>query len=155
MANVYRFDRDLGSVTPIEAFYVPSGASQGDMMQWDSSAKIATNNLLSSGSIFLGVCEDASPVAGIGTSTRTLTNNRLRVKMGQCVMRFKTTASETYVHRTVVYQGADAQTVSTVGATRAIGLVWLPDGSTVTGASGTEVTVLILPNGMQATGATY
>lgn len=153
MANIYRFVRDLGATTPTESFYCPSGASQGDMMQWDATARQLTNNTMGSGSVFVGVNEDCSPAAGIGTSARPLTNNRQRVKMGG-IHKFKTTAGDTYGHRDIVYQGADQQTVSKVGSTRAIGLVWIEDGTTVSGATGTEVPVLILPNGMQATAPT-
>ena len=55
----------------------------------------------------------------------------------------KTTASETYVHSTSVSFGADAQTVTTVAGTYAVGVCYLPDGSTVTGASGVKVPVRI------------
>lgn len=60
------------------------------------------------------------------------------------VATLKTTAAETYYHGTTVYLGADAQTITTVVGTNAIGVVVLPVGvSSVTGASGVSVGVLV------------
>lgn len=60
------------------------------------------------------------------------------------VANLKTTASETYYHGTVVYLGADAQTITTVVGTNALGAVVLPAGvASVTGAAGVKVGVLV------------
>lgn len=141
--NVYRKVKDTFDGKESYNIYATSGINQGDMCQWDPTALVATNNTLGSGSIFLGVAEDANPLAGLGTPTVNLTGNKCRIQ-SEGVHFFKTTTGETYVHLTPVYQGADQQTVSTVGATVFIGRCWLPDGSTVTGAAGTPVNVLIV-----------
>lgn len=142
MADVYRFVKDTYDGVESYAIYASSGVSQGDMMQWDAGSRLATNNLLASGSIFLGVAEERNPVASIGTSTAPLTGSRCRVKSSG-VHFFKSTAGETYSHLDAVYQGADAQTVTKIGSTRIVGRVWLPDGTQVTGASTTSVNVLV------------
>ena len=111
-------------------------------MQWDAGSRLATKNLLASGSIFLGVTEEANPFAGIGTTDQPLTGGMCRIKANG-VHNFKTTSSEVYSHLDPVFQGADAQTVSLVGSTLMIGRVHLPDGTQVTGATGTDVAVSI------------
>ena len=148
MANIYRFLGIDPKVSGAATYAISGGItiSQGDMCQWDITSKIATNALLASGSIFLGVAESASPLAGLGTSATPLTRNLVRIRH-QGLHEFKTTTSESYSHMTPVYQGADAQTVSTVGSTRIIGEAWYPDGTTVTGAAGTLVNVLIYGHG--------
>jgi hypothetical protein len=142
MANVYRFLKDAFSGVESFAVYTQSGIEAGDQMQWDATARKATNNALASGSIFLGVCEDAQPVASLGTTASPLTGSRVRIK-SQGIHFMKTTAGETYSHLDAVYQGADVQTVTKVSAGRLIGRVWLPDGTQVTGAAGTSVDVTV------------
>lgn len=147
MANFYRFLKD--TFYGLEFYAISGGTSsvgaisEGDMMQWDSVSGYATSNLLGSGSIFLGVSYDCNPMAGLGTAARPLTGGGARIG-SQGIFQFKTTTGETYKHLTAVYQGADAQTVSTVGSTRIVGRVHLPDGTTVTGATSAMVTVRIL-----------
>ena len=143
--NVYRFLRTLDGVEQF-VIYTTSGVSTGDMVQWDPGSRVATNNLLASGSIFLGVANDPNPAAGLGTASQPLNNGSIQVMM-QGTFNFKTTTGETYVHNTVVYQGADQQTITTNSASRGIGRVWLPQGTSITGASGVQCPVLILPNG--------
>jgi hypothetical protein len=145
-SNVMRFIYEVfGQGAGMESYkiYTSSGINQGDMMQWDPNARVATNALLASGSIFLGVSDDCNPMAGLGTASNPLTLGAARIKSSG-IFVFKTTSGETYVHRTPVYQGADQQTISTVGSTRMIGRVHLPDGSSVTGAAGTSVNVNVM-----------
>ena len=60
------------------------------------------------------------------------------------VAQLKSTASETYYPGTVVYIGADAQTVTTVAGSNRVGIVVLPVGvSSVSGAAGVNVPVLV------------
>lgn len=60
------------------------------------------------------------------------------------VAGLKTTAAETYYTGTVVYLGADAQTVTTVVGTNKIGTVLLPVTiSSLTGAAGVTVPVVV------------
>lgn len=145
---VYRFVKDTGgSGAGLEAYaiYASSGINTGDMVQWDIAARVATANLLGSGSIFLGVSETTNPVVSLGTPSVPLTGGKITVK-SQGVHFFKTTAAEIYSHLDPIYQGADVQTVSKAGSTRMIGRIWLPDGSQVTGATGTNVNVLVMGN---------
>ena len=146
--SIYRTIKRLGGVESYN-IYSASGINQGDMLQWDTGARLATNNLLASGSIFLGYAEEAVPVASLGTASRPLITS-CRVAFS-CVAFFKTTSGDTYAHLDPVYQGADAQTVTKVGSTRPIGRAWLPDGTTVTGATGTNVTVYVIAAGVPAT----
>ncbi len=146
MANVYRFLKDTFGGN--ESYAISGGVNTsysvaaGDMMQWDATSRYATNALLASGSIFLGVSEDANPMASLGTSTQPLTGGRCRIK-SDGIHAFKTTAGDVYSHLDPVYQGADAQTVTLTSATRLIGRVWLPGGTQVTAATGVTVPVRI------------
>jgi hypothetical protein len=142
MADVYRFKTDVYHGTENYKVYTQSGIDTGDMCQWDTGARLATANLLASGSIFLGVAESTQPLAGLGSTTVPLTGDVVRIK-SQGVFEMKTTTGETYSHLEPVFQGADAQTVTKVSATRLIGRIHLPDGTQVTGAAGTSVKVRI------------
>ena len=63
-----------------------------------------------------------------------------------CIASLKTTVGETYEDGTVLYLGADAQTVTTVAGTHSVGVVKLQSGGdAVTGAAGVEVPVLVIP----------
>lgn len=63
-----------------------------------------------------------------------------------CIASFKTMVGETYVDGTVLYAGADAQTVTTVAGNHSVGVVKLPSGGdAITGAVGVEVPVLVIP----------
>ena len=63
-----------------------------------------------------------------------------------CIASFKTTVGETYEDGTVLYIGADAQTVTTVAGAHSVGVVKLNSGGdAVTGAAGVEVPVLVIP----------
>lgn len=144
MADFYRFLTDV--FHGIESYAISGGAtssatiSTGDMMQWDATARYATNNTLGSGAIFLGVCDETNPLASLGTATRPLTGGRLRIR-SQGVFAMKSTAGETYSHLDPVYQGADVGTVSAVSSTRMVGRVHLPDGTQVTGGTTARVPV--------------
>lgn len=138
MANVYRNVKDV--FAGIEAYVIGSGIDQGDMCQWDAGARQATSNLLNSGSIFLGVSETAHPMAGLGTDANPLDGFLARIR-SQGIFNMQTTTGEVYSHLDPVYQGAGKQVVSLVGSTRPVGRVHLPDGTQVTGATGTPVPV--------------
>lgn len=145
MANVYRTRKDIFDGIESYKVYTSSGMSTGSMAQWDSNARLATPMTTASGAIFLGINEDAQPLAGLGSSTNPLTGDRTRIK-GQGIFEMKTTASEVYSHLDPVWMGADDQTVTKLGASRMVGRVHLPDGSQVTGATGTTVMVRIIGN---------
>lgn len=141
--NVYR-DLGIDQYTGSAAYAVAtgSGINTGDMCQWDTGSRIATLMQAASGAIFLGVANSSQPLAGLGTVSVPLTNDRVTIK-GQGVFDLKTTTGETYSHLDPVFMGADQQTVSKVGSSRMVGRIWLPDGTQVTGAAGTNVHVMI------------
>ena len=146
-SSTYRYLKD--TFWGLDAYAISGGITssatinEGDMMQWDSVSTYATNATMASGSIFLGVCYDTTPLVGLGTSTRPLTSGFVRIG-SQGIFNFKSTSGESYTHLAPVYQGADVQTVSLVGSTRIIGRVHLPLGGSITGATGTQVPVRVL-----------
>ena len=142
MANVYRFLYNVFEGVDSYRIYTSSGISEGDMMQWDATARYATPMTTTSGAIFLGVSEEANPLVGLGTTTNPLTGGRCRIR-SQGVHRFATTTGETYSHADPVYMGANAQTVTLLGASNLVGSLHLPDGSQVTGATSATVQVRI------------
>lgn len=143
--DFYRFLYDVFPGIESYAIYSSSGVNEGDMMQWDTGSRVATNALLASGSIFLGISYETNPLASLGTTARPLTGSLCRIG-SQGIFQMKTTTSEVYSHLDPVYQGADTQTISKVGSTKIIGRVHLPGGSTVTGAAETLCSVRILGN---------
>lgn len=61
-----------------------------------------------------------------------------------CAATFKTTPSETYTDGVKVYAGADAQTITTVAGTSAVGVIKLESLNTsVTGATGVSVQIIV------------
>jgi len=146
MADVYRNVKDIYEGSDAYKVYTQSGNDQGDMMQWDATSRLATNNAMASGAIFLGIAEDSQPLRSLGTATVPLTGDRCRIK-AQGVFFFTTTNGETYNHLDAVFQGATVQTVTTsTGQERMIGRVHLPDGSQVTGNGTNTVNVRVLGN---------
>lgn len=63
------------------------------------------------------------------------------------VARSFQTAGDTYHHGDTVYLGADAQTITNTdpGSGNALGSIYLPMGNTVTGAAGSLIEWVILP----------
>lgn len=137
MADYYTFKKDTYYGYESYACYATSGIAQGDMLQWDSTSRRATNGVLGSGSIFLGIAEEANPVASL-----KLDIDRIRVKSNG-VHDILTTNGETYSHLDPVFQGAAVNQVSLYGATVCIGRVHLPDGTQVTGTGTNRVPVRI------------
>lgn len=143
MPNYYSTVKDVFDGMETYNYYSSSGVVAGDMMQWDAVSRVATPMTTASGAIFLGVSEDASPLAGIGTAARPLVaGGRVRIK-SQGVFNMKTTSGETYSHLDPLFMGADPQTVSKIGSGRCIGRAHLPGGNTVSGGSTTRVNVRI------------
>lgn len=148
--NTYRFLKDIfGTGAGLDSYVISGGSTsaatinQGDQMQWDAGSRYATNNALASGAIFLGICEEANPVASLGTASQPLTGGYLRIK--SCgIHSFKTTNGDTYSHMDPVYQGADVQTITNgASANRMIGRVHLPNGTQVVGTGSNTVAVNI------------
>ena len=142
MADKFRFVKDVYDGFTAYAVYGASGIETGFLMQWDTGARKAVPMTTTpSGAIFLGVSEETTPLAGLGSAANPLTGNMLRIKANG-IHRMKTTNGETYAHLDAVYMGADAHTVSKAGL-RIIGRVYLPDGTTVAGSATAEVPVNI------------
>lgn len=146
MPNRYRTIKDVYEGSDSYRVYTQSGMDQGDICQWDADSRYATRNHLASGSIFLGVAEEAHPMASLGTTSVPLTQDRVRIKsQGLCEM--KTTDGETYSHLDPVFQNVsdstERQRVTRVSASRMIGRIHLPDGSQVTGTGNNSVNVRI------------
>jgi hypothetical protein len=94
---------------------------------------------------FIGVAEGQIPLASNVDNAQGLEKNIL-VREDD-VFGFNTTNSESYTHGVALKMGTDAQTVMLDGgASRVIGYVFLPDGTTVTGAAGVKVPVRLKIN---------
>lgn len=149
MANVYRTLKDIYDGVESYAVYSASGVETGSAMAWDPGARVAVpmTAITASGAIFLGVSEEAQPVAGLGSSSNPLTGNQLRIR-GQGVCSMQTTSGEVYSHLDPVWLGANSQTVSLIANqnTRFVGRAHLPLGNQVTGGVGVRVPIRILGN---------
>lgn len=119
--------------------------NQGDMVYLDTSAHLAKVVASDANAqFFLGVAADTSFRNLYGTKQYP-DSGTIQVYVAG-IFFMKTTASETYNEGTKVYAGADAQTVTTVAGTYALGTTKMRPGVTsVTGASGTNVDLLIVP----------
>ncbi len=126
--------------------------NQGDMTYFDTST-----NLLKAldtdghASAFAGVALKSSQLSlFVNQNTGSATTNvEPRGLVGvNGIFSFKTTAAETYKEGTVLYIGADAQTVTTVAGSNSVGIIKQRSGAAnaaaVTGASGTSIDVMIL-----------
>lgn len=121
--------------------------NQGDLLYLDTSAhlvKACTDD--TKAATFVGVASD--------TSWRNLYGTKTYPDSGQVavfvagIFTFNSTTSDTYNDGDAVYIGADAQTItSTAGMlTHKLGYVKLrPGQSAITGAAGTTVDILIVP----------
>lgn len=144
MADVYRFLKDTYDGRESYKCYTQSGISTGDLCQWDPDARLATNNFLASGSIFLGAAEGRQPLAGLGTATVPLTGDRIRIKGGG-LHQLISTNGETYEHLQAVGQSTtDRQAVTRIYSTRMIGRVHLPDGTQISGDGSNQVPVILI-----------
>ena len=110
----------------------------------------------SSGAWFLGVFQGQVPIASnIDNSAPQALSYKILVQRAG-IFPFLTTAGETYVHGTPLYAvtGGGGLTVTNSGSgNTAVGFANLPDGSTLTGATGVTVPVEIINNGTYSTNA--
>ena len=127
--------------------------NQGDLLYFDASAKIVKALDSDAHAAYLcGVALRPSFLApytaqnlAAGPGIQKNYYQDALVGIG-CIASFKTTVGETYEDGTVLYFGADAQTVTTVAGTHSVGVVKLNSGGdAVTGAAGVEVPVLVIP----------
>ena len=117
--------------------------SFGDFVRWSNSAGMVKRLTSGQGWKFLGVAGDADPASSNIDTDAMRVNRKVKVNR-QGIFRFKTTPGDTYVHRTPCVVGADEQTVKAFTnefPMEVICFAHLPDGSTVTGATGVEVEV--------------
>lgn len=126
--------------------------NQGDLLWFDSSAKVV--KALDSDAHAAYLCGialrssflapyTAQNLAGGPAIQKNYYNDAL-VGIG-CIASLKTTVGETYEDGTVLYAGADAQTVTTVAGAHSVGVVKLNGSAAITGAAGVEVPVLVIP----------
>lgn len=118
--------------------------SQGDLCWWDNTAKLAKR---------VTADADAATLLGVALQPSVVSSNldnssapaEIAVQFeALAVHSFKTTAAETYTTGVKLYVGADAQTVTTVAGSNAVGVVQLPANvASVTGATGVNVNVLV------------
>lgn len=120
--------------------------NQGDLVYFDTSAKVVKSVASNANAATLaGVAGSQSSLNVYGT---TLYPQSAIPVWKDGIYFFKTTASETLQHGESLYIGADAQTVTDVdpGSGNVVGYVWLrPGQASITGATGTNVEVLIHP----------
>jgi len=115
----------------------------GDIVKWDTTGLKAERQATGGATTCIGVSMDTIPLPSRIDSSDVV--DRIRV-VSEGVFSFKTTATESYKHGLWVEVGADSQTIKLTSTdANKIGKVWLPDGSTVTGAAGVEVQVKIMP----------
>lgn len=117
---------------------------QGDILWWDSGALLC-KPVTSDGdaATLLGVALEPSAVTSNLDSPSAPAVANITVGYG-AIAGLKSTAAETYNNGTLVYVGADAQTVTTVAGTNPVGVVRLASHqSAITGASGVLVPVLV------------
>lgn len=127
-----------------------SAVHQGDLVYFDSSAKIVKPLVDGSAASFCGMALQPSAVSSSLDNSTAPAQQALMVGGSGILALLKTTAAETYSYGTSVYVGADAQTITTVnpGSGVVVGTVILPIGAaaaTVTGAVGVSVQVLLKP----------
>lgn len=116
--------------------------NQGDLVYLNAGiAKVVASD--ANATTLLGVAlQPSAPTSSLDNSSAPAAK-AIQVGFG-CRALLKTTASETYADGTLVYAGADAQTITTVGGTHPVGVISLPsDVASVTGAAGVSVQVLV------------
>lgn len=117
--------------------------NQGDLVYLNAGIAKVVSASDANAATLLGVAlQPSAPTSNLDNSTAPAVKS-INIGYG-CRALFKTTASETYTDGTLVYSGADAQTITTVGGTHPVGVIMLPsDVASVTGAAGVSVQVLV------------
>lgn len=128
---------------PVNHSTVP--VNQGDLVYWDSAAKIAKpiasdSNVAS----LLGVALGSSKFNSNIDNSTSIKEPTINIGYG-VIANMKTVASDVYNDGDPVYYSTDAQTVtSATGSSNKIGIVRLaPEGSAITGATGVTVPVFV------------
>lgn len=118
--------------------------NEGDLVYWDDTAHLVKSlDNDTHAATLLGVALDPTAVSSNLDSPSAPPVPAITVGYG-AVASLKSTASETYNNGTIVYIGADAQTITTVTGSNPVGVVRLPVlGSPITGATGVMVPVLV------------
>lgn len=135
LSNGGSFDFNQGDL-----LFYDSGAACVKPLDTDANAAYLAGVALRSAFLAPYVAQN---VAGGPAIAKNYYNDAL-VGIG-CIVSLKTTAGETYADGTVLYAGADAQTVTTVAGNHSIGVVKLNGAAAITGAVGQEVPVLVIP----------
>lgn len=123
---------------------------QGELVYLDTSAHIIKPVASDANAATLaGVALQPSHVSSNLDNSSAISAQKSVVVGSKVVAFFKTTAAETYHHGDLVYVGADAQTITTVAGSNAIGRVVFSPAlnaagvTSITGASGVTVDVLV------------
>jgi len=145
MANVYRYKKPADP----DMYRVDTSGSNnialGDMLSWYAAGPYAKALASGQEALFCGVAQGVAPTPTSNIDNATGKIDSVNVAHSG-VFSFKTTNSESYSHGTAVKCGADAQTVTTSGASASncVGYVWRPNESAaLTGAAGVTVDVLL------------
>jgi predicted RecA/RadA family phage recombinase len=121
--------------------------NQGDLLYLDTSSHtVKAVGSDGNAATLVGVASDTSWLTVYGTKTYP-TSGAVEVFTAG-IFTFNTTAADTYNDGDAVYIGADAQTVTSTagGNTHKLGIVKLrPGQGAVTGAAGTTIDILIVP----------
>lgn len=148
----------LGGEWPGVPISGTSAINQGDLLMWDTAGNAGNGGARVPASqadmaTYLGTAGQTNPVTSIGGNI-----NNTNVEANGKVVQFKTTPGETYKHFDKVFfnETLDAQTIvkSTNSGARtvAVGYVQLPENlvaagiTSLTGASGVTIPVVLTPN---------
>jgi hypothetical protein len=125
----------------------------GDLVYFDTSAYVVKSlDSDAHAQYFVGMAGNGSYINVYGTKKYF---DSIPVYQ-KAQVRLKTTAAETYYEATAVYAGADAQTITTVAGSYLVGYCKMSVGATsVTGATGTLIEVMLYPRYPGATAGAY
>lgn len=119
--------------------------ADGSLIAWNASTSVVALMVAGTGANCIGVAEGQIPIASnIDNVTGLETILKVRAH-GE--FKFLTTAGDTYKHGEAVETGTSALIIKkgTPTAANKVGIVWLPDGSSVSGGTGVSVTIKIMP----------
>ncbi len=150
MATVQQDNVVIELATPVPYPVKVDGTADingGDLVYFDTSAKVvkSLDNSTTHAAACAGLAKNGSYIQPY--STKEYFNQIPVLQKG--IVSLNTTAAETYSEGDPVYYGGDAQTITNVdpGGATLLGYVKLGSGqSTLTGASGVKVNVLLRVN---------
>lgn len=118
--------------------------NQGDLLFWDGTNHLAKPVTADADCATLLGCAKSPSAVSSSLDVSSAPKEKVVQAGFLGIYMMKTTAAQTYYTGTKLYVGADAQTITTVAGTNAVGVAMLPYGQTsVTGASGVSIPVLV------------